>query len=153
MRAARGANGYRVRLAGEGQAGCPLKAALRYFPSPSERRVGQLGLPAPVGEPSPECKSAHSFTWYSENHTQVTMTGSEFDDTAGISGFSERSLYLRDGYEGLVRQLRQWQHFMDRHDAALLEGDEELALVIRLMLSSERDERGRISFVDCVQER
>ena len=81
MRAGRGTNGDRVRLAGEGQAGCPLKAALRYFPSPSERRVGQLGLPAPVGEPSPECKSAHSFTWYSENHTQVTMTGSEFDDT------------------------------------------------------------------------
>ena len=67
------------------------------------------------------------------------MTGSEFDDTVGVSGFSERSLYLRDGYEGLVRQLRQWQHFMDRHDAALLEGNEELALVIRLMLSSERD--------------
>ena len=80
MRAERGANGYRVRLAGEGQAGCPLKAALRYFPSPSERRVGQLGLPAPVGEPSPECKSAHSFTWYSENHTQFTMTGSAIGD-------------------------------------------------------------------------
>ena len=80
----------RGRLAAEGQAGCPLKAALRYFPSPSERRVGQLGLPAPVGEPSPGCKSAHSFTWYSENHTQVTVTGSEFNDTVGISVGSAR---------------------------------------------------------------
>ena len=60
------------------------------------------------------------------------MTGSEFDDTVEISGFSERPLYLRDGYEGLVRQLRQWQHFMDRHDAALLEGDEEPGLELQL---------------------
>ena len=108
MRAARGANGDRVRLAGEGQAGSPLKAALRYFPSPSERRAGQLGLPAPVGEPSPECKSAHSFTWYSENHTQFTMTGSNFDNAIAIhidspdDVFSKESYYSQLGTDGLA---------------------------------------------------
>ena len=38
---------------------------------------------------------------------------------------------------------------MDRHDAALLEGDEELALVIRLMLSSERDEEEYLLWTAC----
>ena len=46
-------------------------------PPKKKRSPGQLGLPTPVGGPSPECKSAHSFTWYSENHTQFTMTGSQ----------------------------------------------------------------------------